>query len=45
MQAPRCGGRAMLTLFSACVDGFGEQDIAGQYRVLLDAYAKDITIR
>jgi phosphoglycolate phosphatase len=37
-----CGGRAMLKLGFSRVDGFGEADIAGQYQVLLDAYAKDI---
>lgn len=36
------GGRAMLTLGFSRVDGFGEDDISGQYQVLLDAYAQDI---
>lgn len=36
------GGRAMLKLGFSRVSGFGEEDIAGQYQVLLEAYAKDI---
>ncbi|WP_420863855.1 HAD-IA family hydrolase [Algirhabdus cladophorae] len=37
------GGRAMLTLGFSRVDGFGsEEDIAGQYPVLLEAYGRDI---
>jgi len=37
------GGRAMLTLGFSRVDGFGsEEDISGQYPVLLEAYGQNI---
>lgn len=36
------GGRAMLTLGFSRVEGYGEEEIARQYPILLDAYAQDI---
>ncbi|MCF2872098.1 HAD-IA family hydrolase [Octadecabacter sp. G9-8] len=36
------GGRAMLKLGFSRVDGYGDEDIDGQYQTLLDAYAQDI---